>query len=250
VGEPAKRLRRAVVVVPVISRAALAHASEIDADEVVLDLEAIPAHEKTDFLRVAVADAINATRWRAPTIAVQVNLQGTRWFDEDLIQLVMLVGSGIDCMVVPNVTSVENVRAASELLDEIEFEFPVENRIGLEVRIGSSQGLMLIEQIVAASERLEAVVFDADLYAESLDLAVLDADGSYPLDRWQYARRRTAAVARSRGIVAIYGLTDTRYTGAMDQLVQLPTYFGYSGKWTQSALDVDELRRIFAGPVE
>ncbi|RYE43532.1 MAG: hypothetical protein EOP24_28020 [Hyphomicrobiales bacterium] len=235
------RARRAVVVVPVVSEAALAYASTIDADEIVLDLDTIPAADKTDFVRIALADAVMAGAWRAPVLAVQINLQGTVWFDEDLIQLIMLIGSGLDCMVVPNVTSVENLAAASELLDEIEFEFPVERPTGLEVRIGSPDGVARINEIVRVSDRLEAIVFDSAAYAEALSGSVSEPDRGTHL---REACSTIFAAAHAVGLAAVEGPERPQQH---DSLIhgRLAAEAGYQGKWTYEAADVAELRRIF-----
>jgi citrate lyase beta subunit len=235
--------RRTTLLVPLVSRQVLRWASTIDADEVVLDLEAIPVSEKNDFLRVALAESVTRGGWRANTIAVQINLHGTRWFEEDLIQLVMLAAFGIDSMVVPAVNCTEDVRAASELLDEIEFEFPVENPLSLQARIGSPAGLAVVEDITKVSPRLQALVFDSTAYTQAVGAP---AEEDYPGDRWHYPRSRIVAAAQLAGVAAIDGpapheqdIELTRVQARWSRAV------GYAGKWATSPQQLPVLASVF-----
>ena len=157
-GDAVTRLRRACLLVPGDALPPLAPAA--GADELILDVHAIPDRAKTDFLRLAVAAAI-AKGHLAPTTTIRINHASTRWFMEDVIQFVLAIGSGVDCMVVPGVRGAGDVLAAAELLEEIETEFPVERPIGLEAAVDPATGRDVLEEIARASTRLEALVVDA-----------------------------------------------------------------------------------------
>jgi citrate lyase subunit beta/citryl-CoA lyase len=126
--------------------------------EVVVDLTGAPPEARDDFLRLRVVEAIGAGN--DSVASIQINRPGTRWFDEDIIQIVMAVELGIDCFVVPHTECAEHVRAAAELLTEIETEFPVARPIGLEARLQSEAGIEAVDAIASASDRLRALVVD------------------------------------------------------------------------------------------
>jgi citrate lyase subunit beta/citryl-CoA lyase len=126
--------------------------------EVVVDLAGAPPEARDDFLRLRVVEAIGAEH--DSVASIQINRPGTRWFDEDIIQIVMAVELGVDCFVVPHTECAEHVRAAAELLIEIEAEFPVSQPIGLEARLQSEAGIKAVDAIASASDRLRALVVD------------------------------------------------------------------------------------------
>jgi citrate lyase beta subunit len=175
-------------------------------DEVVVDLTAVPPGERTDFLRLQVATAIGGTTWRAPTVSVQIAPFGTMLFDEDIIQLIMFLGGGLDSLVVPEVGNAEPLVAASELLDEIESEFPVDRHLRLKGRISGAVDTARMADIVAATPRLVEVVFDADVRSASTEPELL-------------------SVVRRAGISAVRGMPGVRRPGLLPDDV-------FDGHWT------------------
>lgn len=171
-------------------------ASALGADEVVVDLTAVAADARDDILRLQVATAIGGLTWRAPTISVQTAPFGTKLFDEEIIQLVIVLAGGLDRLVVPEVSEAEHIVAASELLDEVEAEFPVQRHLGLEARIAGGVDIEQLEEIVSASPRLAAVVFDAGPYLAAAELAM-------------------TFVVRRAGLSVIRGMPNARHEGLL-----------------------------------
>jgi len=238
---------RACVCVPLTGHAAeVGRAARIDADQVVLDLRSVPVRCKTDVIRLAVADAVNSLPWAAPTVAVQLNDSGTRWFQEDIVQLVMLVGSGVDRVIVPDVREPAQVLAAAQLLDEIEHEFPVERPIRIEARIGSARGVVNADVIAAASPRLDAVIFDCDDYARSLGISPFDQIDDV-VDQWSYARSRIANAGYAADLAVIDGPSHV-LSGVPDRsraAALRARAAGYTGKWTMNPAEVELFRTLF-----
>jgi citrate lyase beta subunit len=158
-------------------------AARVVADEIVLDLRSVPESGKSDLVRLAVADAITGLSWRAPAILVALNEAGTRWFREDIVQLVMLVGAGVERVVVPGVRDPDQLLAAVELLDEIEHEFPVRRPVAVAARVGCVHRPGELSALVAAlhgiSPRLDSLILDSSgpeadetrAYREAAELA-------------------------------------------------------------------------------
>jgi citrate lyase beta subunit len=149
-----------------------------DAGEVIVDLHDLPPAAKSDFLRLDVV-AFLAAIDHAQT-AIQINAPGTRWFDEDIIQIVMALGYALGGLVVPRVRHTEDLRAAAELLDEIEHEFPVVRPLALQARVGDAR----VAESIAEAPRLTALIVDSD------------DEGT---------QARALAVARERGLAAVGG---------------------------------------------
>jgi citrate lyase subunit beta/citryl-CoA lyase len=222
----------------------LAKAPSLPADEVVVDLEdgVAPVDKET-----ARGRAVAALR-RGPlgrTTALRVNARPTPWWEDDLRAA---AEAGPDVVVLPKVESAEDVSAAAELLPA---------GIGLEVLIETVRGLVEVERIAAASDRLEALVFGPADMAASLGVPVLTIGAGSS----EYALRRVVAAARAFGLQAV----DGPHARLRDDLglvlsARRALAHGYDGKWvihpsqiepvnftfTPSPADVERAERILA----
>jgi citrate lyase subunit beta / citryl-CoA lyase len=224
------RLRRSCLVVPGTSERMLTKATALPADEVILDLEdGVPAAEKTGATRRLVATMLTGREWITPTLAVRVNAIGTRWFEDDVTELVEQAGDAIDALVLPKIESAAEVETATALLDALGAD------VALEVQIESARGLMNVEEIAAASPRLEALIFGPGDYAASLGLPQLDIganEDSYPGDVWQYPRSRIAVAAHAFGLDAIDGpYAAIRDEAGLRESARRARLLGCTGKW-------------------
>ena len=166
----------------------LAKAATLAADEVLIDLEdAVTPLEKNDATRQQVVDALLGLEWRAGTRAVRVNDASTRWCFRDITYVVERVAAGLDCIILPKVETAADVHFADRLLSQLELELGGSRRIGLEVQIESPRGLVNIESIAAASDRVETLIFGPGDFAASAgmpQLSVGTAVPEYSGDQW------------------------------------------------------------------
>jgi citrate lyase subunit beta / citryl-CoA lyase len=224
------RVRRSCLVVPGTSERMLAKAAHLPADEVILDLEdAVPPAEKNEATRRLVATMLSSQDWAAPTRAVRVNAVDSAWFEDDVTQLLRHAGDAIHAFVLPKVESAADVVAAAALIGGLGAN------VALEVQIESARGLVNVEQIAAASPRLEALVFGPGDYAASLGLPQLDIGSnvdSYPGDLWQYPRSRIAVAAHAFGLDAIDGpFAAIRDEEGLRESARRARMLGCTGKW-------------------
>jgi citrate lyase subunit beta / citryl-CoA lyase len=229
------RARRSCLSVPGNSERMLAKARTLPADEVILDLEdAVPATEKTPETRRLVVEAL-AGEWAAPTVAVRVNAVGTPWFTDDLRAL---AGAPVDVVVVPKVESPDDVAAAAGLTDA-----------ALEAQIESARGMVEVERI-AASPRLEALVFGPGDYAASLGIPQLEIgaiDAAYPGDQWHYARARIAVAAHAFGLDAIDGpYAALKDADGLRESARRARLLGFTGKWAIHPDQIEPCNEAFS----
>ena len=214
----------------------LAKAAGLPADMVILDLEdsVVPA-DKTDQTREAVVAALRDQAWLAPTRAVRVNDVTTAWCFRDIISIVSGAGDAVNTIVLPKVTGPDQVAFVDHLLNGLEMELGLENRIGLEVLIENGLGAERLPAIADASDRIEALIFGPGDYAASLGIPSLSVgaiDPDYPGDQWHYVLSRLVVTARARGQQAIDGpfaaigdLDGFRHTALRSRAL------GCDGKW-------------------
>ena len=239
--------RRVALVVPASADRKIAKAQTLDVDEVVVDLEdGVRAEDKTHGTRALVAVALGGD-WAAATRSVRVNAVGSEWFLDDVTQLVPLAGVALSTIVVPKVESADDIHVLDAMLADLE---DAGHRIGIQAQIESARGLLEVEAIAAASQRLEALIFGPGDYAASLGIPQLEIggnDGSYPGDQWAYPRSRIAVAARANDLDAIdgpYGAFED--DAGLRQSASRARLVGCTGKWVIHPRQIATCREAFS----
>ena len=203
----ARRLRRCQLAVPGSSEKMMTKAASLDVDHVFLDLEDAVAPSAKVGARRQIVEALNTLDFGKTVRCVRINDLDTHYAYEDIISVVEGAGANIDTILVPKVRSACDVRFVDRLLSQIERKLELERRIGIEVLIEEAEGMMRVEEIAAASDRLEALVFGMGDYSASqgLDPKAIAGDSGYPGDIWHYARYKMIIAARTYGLDAVDG---------------------------------------------
>jgi citrate lyase beta subunit len=215
------RRRRSCLTVPGDDEAKLAKAAAIDADEVILDLEDAVAPARKELARELVERALAELQWRAPTVAIRVNLGSLD--DLELVQRAR-----------PHVVVLPKVESPDDLDD-----LPVP----AEAQIETARGLVECERI-AAAHGLEALVLGPGDLAASLGVPALTlGDGAH----LEYALARIAVAARAFGLAVVDGpyarLDDPaglRASAARSRAL------GYDGKWCIHPAQVTVCNEVYA----
>src|ERR671910_2288832 len=206
----AGRPRRSCLAVPGSSVKMLGKAQGLPADQVFLDLEdAVAPLAKAEARRNVVA-ALADGDWSGKTRVVRVNDWTTEWTYGDVIEVVQGAGAHLDCVMLPKAEAVEHVAGLDLLLTQVERSAGLEvGRIGIEVQIESALGLVNVDAIAQASERIETVVFGpADLMASinMRSLTVGEQPPGYDVgDAYHYILMRILMAARAYDKQAIDG---------------------------------------------
>lgn len=201
------RLRRCQLAVPGSSDKMMAKAAAFGVDHVFLDLEDAVAPAAKVPARAQIVQALNTLDWGRSIRCVRINDLDTHYAYEDIITVVEGAGRNLDTILVPKVKSACDVRFVDRLLSQIEGKMGLERRIGIEVLIEEAEGIMRVEEIAAASDRLEALVFGMGDYSASqgIDARAISGDSGYPGDIWHYARYKMIVAARTYGLDPVDG---------------------------------------------
>jgi citrate lyase subunit beta / citryl-CoA lyase len=187
----------------------LAKAAGLPADMVFIDLEdSVAPSEKTDETRSRVAATLASDDWAAQTRGVRVNDVTTAWCYRDITGVIARAGDALDVIVLPKTTGPDHVAFVHHLLTQVEGEFGLEKRIGIEVQIEDPNGVEHLTEIADASDRIEALIFGPGDYAAAMDISapfVGALVSDYPGDQWHYVLARMVVTARARGLQAIDG---------------------------------------------
>ena len=249
----AVRLRRSVLTVPANREKMVSKALERGADQVMLDLEdSVPAQEKVAAREVA-ARSFPELEWGGVVRSLRINSMHTPYAYRDLVDVVERAGEHIDTVVVPKVRSATEVGAVAMLLEQIEAGTGQKGGIGLEAIVEDAAGMLRVEEIATASNRLEALVFGVADYGASLRAPSRGASGhgeedpDYPGHKWHYPLSRLIMAARAAGLQAVdspYG--DYRDSDGLERSCRMSAALGYDGKWVVHPDQIRIVNRIYS----
>ncbi|HEY5018962.1 MAG TPA: CoA ester lyase [Streptosporangiaceae bacterium] len=246
------RARRTCLAVPGSSPRFLAKAQTLDVDEVFLDLEdAVAPAQKAD-ARATVAAALRAGDWGSKVRAVRINDATTGWAYRDVVDLVEQAGEFLDVIILPKVARPGHITWLDLLLGQVEQAtgFPA-GRIGIEAQIEDAAGLAAVDEIAAASPRLEALVFGPADFMASLGMRSLEI-GAQPAgyqggDAFHYPHLRILVAARARGLQAIDGPYAAIHDAeGLRRNAASVAALGYDGKWVLHPDQVEVVNAEFS----
>ena len=237
--------RRSCLSVPGSNPKMLSKAPGLGADMVFLDLEDAVAPLEKEAARDNVVKAINEQDWGDVVLCVRVNAWDTRWTYRDVVHVVENASERLDELMLPKVQTAAEVQALDLLLTQIEATTGRATRVGIEPQIETARGLINVEEICAASGRLETIVFGPADFAASTEMPVLTGGvqiPEYPGDHFHYVFSKILMAGRANGLQVIDGpyLKIRELDGLRDYATRT-RILGYDGKW---ALHPDQVQVI------
>src|SRR5918996_4301503 len=182
--------RRSCLSVPASSERFLQKGPSVPADMTFLDLEDSVAPLEKEAARAKVVDAIKNLDWGDRVLCVRVNAWDTEWTTFDVIEVVGNAGTRLDEIMLPKVQSAAEVVAMDLLLTQVEQKagLPI-GHIGIEAQIETARGLINVEEICAASPRLETIILGPVDFSASMEMPDLRGGTlipEYPGDYFHY----------------------------------------------------------------
>src|SRR5262249_17141172 len=201
--------RRSCLSVPGSSEKMLGKAPSLPADMVFLDLEDSVAPLEKEAARAKVVDAIKNQDWGEKVLCVRINSWDTQWTAFDVIEVVGNAGERLEEVMLPKVQAAAEVVALDLLLSQVETHAGLPpGHIGIEAQIETTRGLINVEEICAASPRLETIIFGPADFAASMEMPVLTGGvqiPEYPGDHFHYVFSKILMAGRANGLQVIDG---------------------------------------------
>ncbi len=243
--------RRSCLSVPGSSEKMLGKAPGLPADMVFLDLEDSVSPLEKEASRAKVVDAIKTQDWGDKVLCVRINAWDTEWTVFDVIEVVGQAGIRLEEVMLPKVQSAAEVVALDLLLTQVEIKAGLPaGHIGIEAQIETTRGLINVEEICAASPRLETIIFGPADFAASMEMPVLTGGvqiPEYPGDHFHYVFSKILMAGRANGLQVIDGpFLKIREPDAFRDYCQRTKVLGYDGKWALHPDQVDILNEIFS----
>ena len=246
------RARRSCLAVPGSSTKMLDKAQGLPADQVFLDLEDAVAPDAKEGARKNVVDALTSGDWAGKTRVVRVNDLTTQWTYRDVVTVVEGAGAQLDCVMLPKVQSAAQVAWLDLTLTQIEGTMGYEiGRIGLEVQIEDAAGLIAVDEIAFASDRIETVIFGPADFMASINmrsLVVGEQPPGYDVgDAYHYVLMRILMAARARGAQAIDGpYLQIRDVDGFRRVAGRSAALGYDGKWVLHPGQIEAANEVYS----
>jgi citrate lyase subunit beta/citryl-CoA lyase len=246
------RSRRSCLAVPGSSTKMLDKAQSLPADQVFLDLEDAVAPDAKESARKNVVDALANGDWGERTRVVRVNDLTTQWTYRDVLEVVEGAGAHLDCVMLPKVQSAAQVAWLDLTLAQIEKTMGYEvGRIGIEAQIENAAGLIAVDEIAFASDRIETIIFGPADFMASINmrsLVVGEQPPGYDVgDAYHYVLMRILMAARSRGVQAIDGpYLQIRDLDGFRRIAGRSAALGYDGKWVLHPGQIDAANELYS----
>jgi citrate lyase subunit beta/citryl-CoA lyase len=243
--------RRSCLSVPGSSEKMMAKAPGLAADMVFLDLEDACAPLEKVGARSKVVDSIKNLDWGDKVLCVRVNAWDTKWTYGDVIEVVGNAGERLDEIMLPKVQSAAEVVALDLLLTQVEINAGLPPRhIGIEAQIETARGLINVEEICAASPRLETVILGPVDFSASMEMPSL-AGGlqipEYPGDYFHYVFMKILMAGRANGLQVIDGpYVKVRDPEGFRDFSRRTMILGFDGKWALHPDQVVILNEVFS----
>ena len=228
----------------------LSKAPGLGADMVFLDLEDSVSPLEKEAARSKVVNAIKSQDWGEAVLCVRVNAWDTQWTVYDILEVVGNAGPRLEEIMLPKVQSAAEIVAMDLLLTQVEKKAGLPNgHIGIEAQIETARGLINVEEICAASPRLETIIFGPADFAASIEMPVLTGGvqiDEYPGDHFHYVFSKILMAGRANGLQVIDGpFLKIRDHDAFRDYTNRTKVLGYDGKWALHPEQVVILNEVF-----
>jgi citrate lyase subunit beta/citryl-CoA lyase len=228
----------------------LGKAQGLPADQVFLDLEDSVAPLAKEEARANVVAALNDGGWGDKTRVVRVNDLTTKWTYRDVITVVEGAGQNLDCIMLPKVQTAEQVVWLDLLLTQIEQTMGFENRIGIEAQIENAKGLVNVDAIAAASDRVETIIFGPADFMASINMKSLVVGAPHPDyngDPYHYILMRILMAARTYDLQAIDGpYLQIKDVEGFTAVAKRSAALGFDGKWVLHPGQIDAANEVYS----
>lgn len=263
-----QRIQRCELAVPGSSPGMFEKALNSGVDFIFLDLEDAVAPDDKIQARKNVIQAINDLDWKSHGITVSVRINGldTQFMVRDVVDLIEQAGHKLNTILIPKVGVYSDVYMVEAMVNQLEMQQGLRNRIGIEALIETALGMANVEDIArkGAAGRLEALHFGVADYAASNRARTTNIGGlnpDYPGDQWHAAISRMTVACRAYGLRPIDGpFGDIKDPEGYKQAARRAAALGCEGKWaihpsqielandvfTPPAAEVDKAKRILA----
>jgi malyl-CoA/(S)-citramalyl-CoA lyase len=202
----------------------------------------------------------------------RVNALESPWLLDDLSVLVTEIGHKLDVVMVPKVEGAWDIHYVDRLLAQLEAKARLERPILVHAILETGLGVVNLEEIAAASPRMQGMSFGPADLAASRRMKTTRVGGGHPgyrviedpdpenpdaprasaqQDPWHYSIARMVDACTSVGALPFYGpYGDIKDTVGCETQFRAAFLLGCVGAWSLHPAQIDIAKKVFSPPPE
>jgi len=233
--------------------------------------DAIPADKKLD-AREGLAKIGREIDLGSTPLWTRVNSLDSPWFLDDVMRLVGEIGNRLEVIMVPKIEGPWDIHFVDRLLAQLEARHKLQRPILVHAVLETGLGVTNVEEICAASPRMQGLSFGPADLAASRRMKTTRVGGGHPAylvrtdpdpknptapritaqqDPWHYSIARMVDACTATGCLPFYGpfgdISDP--LGCEDQF-RAAFLLGCVGAWSLHPSQIDIAKRVFSPPVD
>jgi malyl-CoA/(S)-citramalyl-CoA lyase len=202
----------------------------------------------------------------------RINALDSPWCLDDLTTLVTEIGDKLEVIMVPKVEGPWDIHYVDRLLAQLEARAGLERPLLVHALLETAQGVVNVEEIAAASPRMQGMSFGPADLAASRRMKTTRVGGGHPgyrviedpdpdnpdaprpdyqQDPWHYSIARMVDACTMNGLLPFYGpFGDIKDTLACEYQFRAAFLLGCVGAWSLHPVQIEIAKKVFSPPVD
>jgi malyl-CoA/(S)-citramalyl-CoA lyase len=234
--------------------------------------DAVPADSK-EAARAGLVEVGKTVDFGDTGFWVRVNSLDSPWVLDDLVTLVTEIGDKLDVIMVPKVEGNWDIHYVDRLLAQLESRAGLQKPLLIHAILETAQGVANVEEIAAASPRMQGMSFGPADLAASRRMKTTRVGGGHPgyqtisdpedpedlaagriyaqQDPWHYSIARMVDACTMNGLLPFYGpFGDIKDLVACEVQFRAAFLLGCVGAWSLHPAQIDVAKKVFSPPVD
>ncbi len=198
----------------------------------------------------------------------RINALESPWVLDDITELVTRIGDKLDVIMIPKVEGAEDIHYVDRLVAQLEAKAGVTRPILLHAILETASGMVNVEEIAAASPRMQGISLGPADLAASRRMKTTRVGGGHPgyvsiadpdpadpdavrvtaqQDPWHYTIARMVDACAANGILPFYGpFGDIKDTDACEAQFRAAFLLGCVGTWSLHPVQIGIAKKVFS----
>jgi malyl-CoA/(S)-citramalyl-CoA lyase len=233
--------------------------------------DAVPADRK-EAAREGLVKVAKAADLGGTPLWTRVNSLDSPWCLDDLTTLVTEIGDKLEVIMVPKVEGAWDIHYVDRILAQLEAKAGLEKPLLVHAILETAQGVVNVEQIAAASPRMQGMSFGPADLAASRRMKTTRVGGGHPAyrviedpdpdnpdapradfqqDPWHYSIARMVDACTANGLLPFYGpFGDIKDTVGCEYQFRAAFLLGCVGAWSLHPAQIEIAKKVFSPPVD
>jgi malyl-CoA/(S)-citramalyl-CoA lyase len=233
--------------------------------------DAIPADRK-EAARAGLVKVAKEADLGGTPLWTRINSLDSPWVLDDLTTLVTEIGDKLEVVMVPKVEGPWDIHYVDQLLAQLEAKAGLQRPILVHALLETAQGVVHVEEIAAASPRMQGMSFGPADLAASRRMKTTRVGGGHPgyrviedpnpenpdaprpdfqQDPWHYSIARMVDACTMNGLLPFYGpFGDIKDTVACEYQFRSAFLLGCVGAWSLHPVQIEIAKKVFSPPVD